>query len=91
MATTATFDITSSVDKYKAMMLRKMARMFEREMNRVINEYQEKLRDKLVDIATGYACEVVAEHDDFRQQTKFVVEVRWPDGEGEATDPEAGS
>jgi hypothetical protein len=75
----ASFNATDAMARYKNILQRKMAKMFEREMNRIIYDYQERLRSVLVDIATGYTCEVVAEDDVMNQQTRLIVEVRWPD------------
>ena len=89
MGTTA-FNMSGSLDNYRLGLQAKMARMFEREMNRIINEYQDKLREALVDVATGYTCEIVSTVEDYDDTRRVIVEVKWPNDETKDSTDEVG-
>jgi hypothetical protein len=77
------FNITDSLGNYTRVIQQKMAVMFERQMNRIINEYQDKMREALVEIATGYTCDIAAHMDDYANEQKITVEVKWPNDNDE--------
>jgi hypothetical protein len=68
-----------------------MARVFEREMNNIIYEYQQKMQTILVKTATEYSMDIVERVDDFARSKKIIVEVKWPDAETKHSDDEVES
>jgi len=73
--------MSESLDNYTQLIQTKMNSMFDRQMNRIINDYQDKLREALVDIASGYACELITRVEDYDHKQSITVELRWPNDE----------
>jgi len=84
------FNVSAALKNYEDLIVRKMTMEFERQMNRIINEYQDKLRETLVDIATGYAVCLHDEIDDYGNERKLTVEVKWPNETTEDSDEGVG-
>jgi hypothetical protein len=39
------------------------------------------MREALVDVATGYTCEIVSYMEDYSKEQRIIVEVNWPNEE----------
>jgi phage portal protein BeeE len=87
----ATVDFGEASRNFERIIVRKMEMQFERQMNRLINKYEQELRDQLVDVASGYTIQLVDEIDDYQSERRIRVEIKWPDDKTEDGDDEVES